>query len=81
MTAHLTATELLAAYRSGELSPVEATESALERIERHDPEVNAFCLVDADAALTSAKASAERWGAASPSARWTASRSRSRTSC
>ena len=66
MTAHLTATELLAAYRSGELSPVEATESALERIERHDPEVNAFCLVDADAALASAKASAERWGRREP---------------
>jgi aspartyl-tRNA(Asn)/glutamyl-tRNA(Gln) amidotransferase subunit A len=66
VTAHLTATELLAAYRSGELSPVEATESALERIERHDPEVNAFCLVDADAALASAKASAERWGRHEP---------------
>jgi aspartyl-tRNA(Asn)/glutamyl-tRNA(Gln) amidotransferase subunit A len=66
VTAHLTATELLAAYRSGELSPVEATESALERIERHDPEVNAFCLVDADAALASAKASAERWGRREP---------------
>jgi aspartyl-tRNA(Asn)/glutamyl-tRNA(Gln) amidotransferase subunit A len=66
VTAHLTATELLAAYRSGELSPVEATEAALERIERHDPEVNAFCLVDADAALASAKASAERWGRREP---------------
>jgi aspartyl-tRNA(Asn)/glutamyl-tRNA(Gln) amidotransferase subunit A len=66
VTAHLTATELLAAYRSGELSPVEATESALERIEHHDPEVNAFCLVDADAALAGAKASAERWGRHEP---------------
>jgi aspartyl-tRNA(Asn)/glutamyl-tRNA(Gln) amidotransferase subunit A len=66
VTAHLTATELLAAYRSGEFSPVEATEAALERIERHDPEVNAFCLVDADAALASAKASAERWGRREP---------------
>ncbi len=66
MTAHLTATELLAAYRSGELSPVEATEATLQRIERHDPEVNAFCLVDADAALASAKASAERWGRREP---------------
>jgi aspartyl-tRNA(Asn)/glutamyl-tRNA(Gln) amidotransferase subunit A len=57
----LRATELLAAYRSGELSPVEATEAALQRIERHDPEVNAFCLVDADAALAGAKESEERW--------------------
>ncbi|OZM83735.1 amidase [Pseudonocardia sp. MH-G8] len=65
-TADLTATELLAAYRSGELSPVEATEAALERIERHDPDVNAFCLVDADAALAGAKASAERWQRGEP---------------
>jgi len=64
--ADLTATELLAAYRSGELSPVEATEAALERIARHDPEVNAFCLVDADGALASAKASAERWQRGEP---------------
>jgi aspartyl-tRNA(Asn)/glutamyl-tRNA(Gln) amidotransferase subunit A len=66
VTADLTATELLAAYRSGELSPVEATEAALQRIERHDPDVNAFCLVDADAALASAKASAERWQRGEP---------------
>ena len=51
----LLATELLAAYRAGELSPVEATEAALQRIRRHDPEVNAFCLVDADAALATAE--------------------------
>jgi aspartyl-tRNA(Asn)/glutamyl-tRNA(Gln) amidotransferase subunit A len=67
VTADLTATELLAAYRAGELSPVEATEAALQRIERHDPDVNAFCLVDADAALASAKASAERWQRGEPS--------------
>jgi aspartyl-tRNA(Asn)/glutamyl-tRNA(Gln) amidotransferase subunit A len=66
VTADLTATELLAAYRAGELSPVEATEAALQRIERHDPDVNAFCLVDADAALASAKASAERWQRGEP---------------
>jgi aspartyl-tRNA(Asn)/glutamyl-tRNA(Gln) amidotransferase subunit A len=57
----LLATELLAAYRSGELSPVEAAEAALQRIRRHDPQVNAFCLVDADAALAAAKESEERW--------------------
>jgi aspartyl-tRNA(Asn)/glutamyl-tRNA(Gln) amidotransferase subunit A len=66
VTADLTATELLAAYRAGELSPVEATEAALERIRRHDPQVNAFCLVDADAALASAKESEERWRRGEP---------------
>jgi aspartyl-tRNA(Asn)/glutamyl-tRNA(Gln) amidotransferase subunit A len=64
--ADLAATELLAAYRSGELSPVEATDGALQRIRRHDPEVNAFCLVDADAALAAAKESEERWRRGEP---------------
>lgn len=64
--AELTATELLAAYRTGELSPIEATETALQRINRHDPQVNAFCLVDADAALGAAKESEERWRRGEP---------------
>jgi aspartyl-tRNA(Asn)/glutamyl-tRNA(Gln) amidotransferase subunit A len=64
--ADLTASELVAAYRAGELSPVEATEAALERVERHDQDVNAFCLVDADAALASARASEERWRRGEP---------------
>jgi aspartyl-tRNA(Asn)/glutamyl-tRNA(Gln) amidotransferase subunit A len=64
--ADLLATELLAAYRAGELSPIEATEAALERIRRHDPQVNAFCLVDADAALAAAKESEERWRRGEP---------------
>ena len=47
-SADLSAVELLAAYRTGELSPVEATHDALARIETYDPVVNAFCLVQAD---------------------------------
>jgi aspartyl-tRNA(Asn)/glutamyl-tRNA(Gln) amidotransferase subunit A len=66
LTATPTATELLAAYRTGALSPVEATETALDRIERLNPDVNAFCLVDADSALASAKASAQRWQRGEP---------------
>lgn len=64
--ADLTATELVTAYRAGELSPVEATRDVLERIERLDPEVNAFCLVDADSALASAAESEQRWQAGEP---------------
>lgn len=64
--ADLTATELVAAYRDGELSPVEATRDVLERIERLDPEVNAFCLVDAERALASASESEQRWQAGEP---------------
>ncbi|MFD0684650.1 amidase [Actinomadura fibrosa] len=59
--ADLTATALLAAYRDGSLSPVEAAEAVLARIDRDDPKINAFCLVDAEGALAAARASAERW--------------------
>ena len=62
----LTATELLALYRSGQASPVEATRAVLERIERLNPRLNAFCLVDADAALASARASELRWRSGAP---------------
>ncbi|MFB9905902.1 amidase [Allokutzneria oryzae] len=57
----LTASELAAAYSAGELSPVEATKSALEAIEGKDEDYNAYCLVDADAAMTQAKESEARW--------------------
>ncbi|MGH3388831.1 MAG: amidase [Actinomadura sp.] len=64
--AYLTATELLAGYRAGRLSPVEATEAVLARIEEADPAVNAYCLVTADEALAAARASAERWRRGEP---------------
>ena len=56
-----TAAELVTAYATGELSPVEATQNALQAIEEHDGEYNAFCLVDADRALEQAKAAEIRW--------------------
>ncbi len=59
--ADLDAVELLAAYRARTLSPVEATSAVLARIARLDPQVNAFCLVDEAAALTTARASEARW--------------------
>ena len=58
-----TAHELLALYRSGQASPVEATQAVFARIERLNPQLNAFCLVDADAALSAARASESRWQA------------------
>ncbi len=61
-----TAVELLAAYRARELSPVEVTEASLARIERLDGEINAFCLVDGERALTEARASQERWARGEP---------------
>ena len=56
-----TAHELLALYRSGQASPVEATQAVLERAHRLNPKLNAFCLIDDEAALASARASESRW--------------------
>jgi aspartyl-tRNA(Asn)/glutamyl-tRNA(Gln) amidotransferase subunit A len=57
----LSATELLGLYRSRNLSPVEVTQACLDRIAALDSELNAFTLVDGDAALEAARASEERW--------------------
>lgn len=62
----LTASELVAAFATGELSPVEATKSALQNIEDRDGEVNAYCLVDAERALDQAKAAEARWRDGNP---------------
>lgn len=62
----LTASELVAAYSAGEVSPVEATEAALRAIEERDGEINAYCLVDRRAALEDARASETRWREGNP---------------
>ena len=55
------ATELLALYSSRRASPMEALHAVLERISRVDPVLNAFRLVDADAAIAAARESEQRW--------------------
>ncbi len=65
-SADLTATELLALYRAGDLSPVDATRDVLDRIAEHDAAVNAFCLVEPDTALAAARESEQRWLAGEP---------------
>ncbi|CAM5713409.1 Aspartyl-tRNA(Asn)/glutamyl-tRNA(Gln) amidotransferase subunit A OS=Streptomyces violarus OX=67380 GN=FHS41_003847 PE=3 SV=1 [Streptomyces violarus] len=62
----LTAVRLLAGYRKGEWSPVEATRAALERAEAIQPEVNAFVRLTAEDALTRARESEERWRRGEP---------------
>jgi aspartyl-tRNA(Asn)/glutamyl-tRNA(Gln) amidotransferase subunit A len=64
--ADCTATELLALYRSGQASPVEATQAALARIERHNPTLRAFVHVAGDEALASARTSEARWQRGQP---------------
>lgn len=61
-----TASELVRLYRSGQASPVQATQAVLDRIARLNPVFNAFCLVDADAALAAARASQARWQRGEP---------------
>ena len=57
----LAATELVALYRERELSPVEATQAVLARIEAWEPHLHATYALDADAALAAARASEARW--------------------
>ena len=52
----MTANVAAAAIANGEISPVELVTALLDRIERLDPRLNAFLRVDADAALTEARA-------------------------
>ena len=61
-----TATELLDLYQRGEASPVEATQAVLERIDKLNPVLNAFCFLAADEALDAARASELRWHRGKP---------------
>lgn len=58
----LTATELARAIKVRELSPVEVTEAALERIDELDATLHAFCELTADLARTQARAVADAIG-------------------
>ncbi|MEQ8347741.1 MAG: amidase family protein [Sneathiellaceae bacterium] len=62
----LGAADLVAAYRTHALSPVEAAETALAAIAAIDPKINAVFHVAADAALAEARASQARWLAGRP---------------
>ena len=59
--AHLSATEVLRRFAARDLSPVELTNVALSRIERLEPSLNAFQIIDADGARRAAEMSARRW--------------------
>lgn len=64
--ADMTAMEMLRAFRRGDLSPVESAKACLERIERYNPVVNAYCLVDEDVTLAAARESEARWRRGEP---------------
>lgn len=62
----LSATELSRLYRTRKASPVEATQAVLAQIDALNPVINAFCWLDAEAALTAARASEDRWSRGQP---------------
>lgn len=62
----MTANQLVAAYRSKDLSPVEVAEYLLGRIEALDSKINAMCLVDPETTLGQARAAEERWMSGEP---------------
>ncbi|MGH6627419.1 MAG: amidase [Burkholderiaceae bacterium] len=64
--ADCTATELLQLYRTRQASPVEATQAVLERIDRLNPQLNAFCHVAHASASQAAIESEARWTAGRP---------------
>ncbi|HET6562236.1 MAG TPA: amidase [Marmoricola sp.] len=59
--AALTAAELVAGYRDGDFTPVDAAREVLAAIDRGNDAVNAFVLVDEERALKDAADSTERW--------------------
>ena len=61
MIATLGAAELLAAYRTGELSPVAVMQAVLAHADAREGELHALCAVDAEGALAAARASEARW--------------------
>jgi len=64
--AQMSASELLRLYRRKQLSPVEAVQATLARIERFNPVVNAYCHLDAEGALAAAREAEARWTAGTP---------------
>lgn len=68
MIAALSVAELLAAYRRGTLSPVDAVQAVLAQADAREGQLHALCAVDADGALAAARASEARWRAGTPRA-------------
>lgn len=65
----LSAVRQIELFRKREVSPVEVTMAALRAIDRTNRRLNAFCLVDSDAALAAARASEARWRKGEPQGR------------
>src|SRR5271155_399380 len=62
----MSALELISAYRTRKLSPVEAMASVLERVEAFEPHIHATWLHAPERALKEARASEARWAKGEP---------------
>jgi aspartyl-tRNA(Asn)/glutamyl-tRNA(Gln) amidotransferase subunit A len=62
----LSAAELMAGYRSRQLSPVEVAQAALDRAAKIQPIHNPFVVLDAEVALDAAYESEKRWTRGEP---------------
>ena len=62
----MTAGELLAAYKSKSMSPVEAVDAVIARIEAWEPKLKALYAPDFEGARKAAKASEARWQKGTP---------------
>ena len=62
----MSALELLSAYRTRELSPVEAMASVIGRVEAYEPHIHATWLYAPERALKEARASEARWAKGEP---------------
>lgn len=63
---YMTATEALRRYADGSLSPVEATDAHLARLDAIEPKLNAFMTRDHETARAEARASEARWTKGAP---------------
>jgi hypothetical protein len=57
---YLSAGQLVAAFRTGTLTPVDVIEATLERIARFEPSIHAAYAIDAEAARSAAKTAEQR---------------------
>jgi len=62
----LSATDLVRSYARKQLSPVEVTRAVLQRIEKLNPVLNAFCFLDSGSSIKEAKQSEKRWARGAP---------------
>jgi aspartyl-tRNA(Asn)/glutamyl-tRNA(Gln) amidotransferase subunit A len=62
----MSATEMVASYRKKRVSPVAVIRAVLDRIQAYNDALNAFCLVDEEYAMASAKAAEDRWQKGKP---------------